>query len=277
MSTQTAIIVIFAVVLFSVALALILVAARRRSLVYEASEALTRLEALNLTATASVAPRTPIAHSFTLNATSKQKYDRFDLANWMEMNVLDNEPWFVQEVDYRLAATHAFTTYNHDFEAIGGQYLGRSSHPRVNEVRFAAIEKKRFDRRKLKYPTPSARVSSTVKYRSPKGQNSYSRSLTWDFSQLKHGLESGQATRARQSTTQALRQRERSLMTSSLRMTILRRDSYRCRMCGASASNGATLHVDHIVPVSRDGRTVPENLQALCEPCNLGKSNRFIG
>ncbi|WP_442977751.1 HNH endonuclease [Salinibacterium sp. CAN_S4] len=48
-------------------------------------------------------------------------------------------------------------------------------------------------------------------------------------------------------------------------------------MCGASASNGATLHVDHIIPVSRDGRTVPENLQTLCEPCNLGKSNRFVG
>ena len=277
MSTQTATIVILAVCLIAVAMVWVLIATRLRHLVYKASEALARLEALNSRATLSVSQLPPIAHSFTLNATSKQKYDRFDLPGWLAMNVLDNEKWFAQEIDIRQAATRSFGAYKLDVDAIAGQFLGRSSHPRIKEARFAALEKRRFDRRKLTYPTPTARVSSTVKYRSPKGQNSYARSVTWDFGQLKLGLETAQATRARQSTTQALRQRERSLMTSSLRMTILRRDNYRCRMCGASASNGATLHVDHIIPVSRDGRTVPENLQALCEPCNLGKSNRFIG
>ena len=278
MSTQTAVLVIAAaVVLISVALIWILVVARLRKLVYNASQALVRLEALNATTIASVAPRPPISHTFTLHATSKQKFDRFDLRTWMASNALDNEAWFVQEVNFREAATRYFGAYNLDTEALAGQFLGQSSHPRVKEARFAAIEKKRFDRRKLAYPTPTARVSSVVKYTSPKGKNSYSRSLIWDFGQLKDGLESAQATRASQTTTQALRQRERSLMTSSLRMTILRRDNYRCRMCGASAADGATLHVDHIIPVSRDGRTVAENLQALCEPCNLGKSNRFIG
>jgi 5-methylcytosine-specific restriction endonuclease McrA len=33
------------------------------------------------------------------------------------------------------------------------------------------------------------------------------------------------------------------------------------------------LHVDHIKPWSLGGLTVDENLQTLCEPCNLGKSN----
>jgi 5-methylcytosine-specific restriction endonuclease McrA len=74
-----------------------------------------------------------------------------------------------------------------------------------------------------------------------------------------------------------MRARERSLMTNHLRMTVLRRDAFRCRMCGATASDGAQLHVDHINPVSRGGRTVSENLQTLCAPCNLGKSNRFVG
>jgi 5-methylcytosine-specific restriction endonuclease McrA len=120
-------------------------------------------------------------------------------------------------------------------------------------------------------------VTTTVKYTSPKGQNSYSRHIEWNFDQLHQGIRAAQATRARQSTTAARRQRERSLMTSGLRVTILRRDGFRCRMCGASAADGAVLHVDHITPVSRDGQTVPENLQTLCESCNLGKSNKFIG
>lgn len=40
-----------------------------------------------------------------------------------------------------------------------------------------------------------------------------------------------------------------------------------------SAADGAKLHVDHIVPVSRGGQTVMSNLQTVCETCNLGKGD----
>jgi hypothetical protein len=55
-----------------------------------------------------------------------------------------------------------------------------------------------------------------------------------------------------------------------LRAAVLERDHHRCRQCGATDD----LHIDHIRPVSRGGLTVFENLQALCAPCNLRKSNR---
>jgi hypothetical protein len=58
-----------------------------------------------------------------------------------------------------------------------------------------------------------------------------------------------------------------------LRFEILRRDSYRCQMCGRSAVDGVRLHIDHRKPVSRSGDNNPENLWTLCEPCNLGKSD----
>lgn len=51
----------------------------------------------------------------------------------------------------------------------------------------------------------------------------------------------------------------------------------KCQCCGASPSDGAVLHVDHIKPKS----THPElaldlrNLQILCKSCNLGKINQF--
>lgn len=32
---------------------------------------------------------------------------------------------------------------------------------------------------------------------------------------------------------------------------------------------------DHIVPWSKGGKTVPENLQMLCRRCNAVKSDRF--
>jgi hypothetical protein len=58
-----------------------------------------------------------------------------------------------------------------------------------------------------------------------------------------------------------------------LRALVLMRDGARCRLCGANPSTGAILHVDHIKPWSKGGETVLENLQILCEPCNIGKSD----
>lgn len=64
---------------------------------------------------------------------------------------------------------------------------------------------------------------------------------------------------------------ERDKMTAKLRWSILESGGFRCRVCGHGASAENPLHVDHIVPVSLGGKTVPENLQILCSRCNLGK------
>lgn len=65
----------------------------------------------------------------------------------------------------------------------------------------------------------------------------------------------------------------------SLRLQVLSRDNFRCVFCGKSpATNLETkLHIDHINPFSKGGRSMPENLQTLCEECNLGKSNKSYG
>jgi hypothetical protein len=59
-----------------------------------------------------------------------------------------------------------------------------------------------------------------------------------------------------------------------LRDKILRRDNFRCVFCGRGVNDGVKLHVDHIIPVSKGGTSHADNLQTLCEECNLGKSNR---
>ncbi|HWF14212.1 MAG TPA: HNH endonuclease [Candidatus Acidoferrales bacterium] len=58
-----------------------------------------------------------------------------------------------------------------------------------------------------------------------------------------------------------------------LRALVLMRDRARCRLCGAGPSEGVTLHVDHVKPWSKDGETVIENLQILCNVCNIGKGD----
>lgn len=64
-----------------------------------------------------------------------------------------------------------------------------------------------------------------------------------------------------------------------LRWRVLQCNHFTCCACGASPAPrpGVELHVDHIVPWSKGGETVLENLQTLCSVCNLGKSNLHTG
>jgi 5-methylcytosine-specific restriction endonuclease McrA len=60
-----------------------------------------------------------------------------------------------------------------------------------------------------------------------------------------------------------------------LRFRVMKRDNFSCCACGVSPAlqPGLRLHVDHIKPWSHGGDTIDQNLQTLCEACNLGKSN----
>ena len=61
----------------------------------------------------------------------------------------------------------------------------------------------------------------------------------------------------------------------SLRAWVLARDRV-CQLCGGGVQDGLKMHVDHIVPSSRGGKTEVSNLQALCHECNYGKGNRLF-
>ena len=250
---------------------------RARRLVSQSSVALRELDALNQRYSARAAVHPQLRFDFRHSANSKSGFDRFDLNAYMRDELLKNQAWFTQEIAKRLSAIDEFQGYVDASMRVGTKWLGESNHARLTPEKFMTIEKKLFCGRALTYPHPSASVTFTVTYTSPQGQNSYARHLSCDFNHIRAGLHTALDTRARQTTVQALRQRERSLMTPGLRVQVLRRDGNRCRMCGVSVNDGATLHIDHILPVSRGGKTVAENLQALCDSCNLGKSNRFAG
>ncbi|MDJ0770221.1 MAG: HNH endonuclease [Ilumatobacter sp.] len=53
------------------------------------------------------------------------------------------------------------------------------------------------------------------------------------------------------------------------RRAVFARDEYRCQYCGSRADS-----IDHVVPRSRGGHDVWENLAAACRPCNTAKRDR---
>ncbi|MGI9659328.1 MAG: HNH endonuclease [Gaiellaceae bacterium] len=55
------------------------------------------------------------------------------------------------------------------------------------------------------------------------------------------------------------------------RKALFARDGFRCQYCGIAGK----LTLDHVVPRSRGGRSVWENIVASCAPCNLRKADRL--
>jgi 5-methylcytosine-specific restriction endonuclease McrA len=83
----------------------------------------------------------------------------------------------------------------------------------------------------------------------------------------------GQETKAERQSQQQRKAVFRTAIPKRLRFKVLRRDEYRCQLCGMTAGDGITLQVDHKLAVANGGRTELANLWTLCQPCNSGKSD----
>lgn len=57
----------------------------------------------------------------------------------------------------------------------------------------------------------------------------------------------------------------------SVKKAVWKRDGGRCQGCGAKKR----LEYDHVLPISKGGKSVAENLQLLCAPCNRKKRNEL--
>ena len=63
--------------------------------------------------------------------------------------------------------------------------------------------------------------------------------------------------------------------TPDLRASVLLRSNSQCKYCGTPLTV-RTMTIDHIVPVSKGGQTVLENLCAACPRCNHEKGSTIV-
>lgn len=140
----------------------------------------------------------------------------------------------------------------------------------LSQRKFKKYEQKLITRKVIKDPT-SIIVKIEIYYSSPRGRNVYQKTGKYNYDALVYIYKGW----LRKRNYKISARYERSLMSDSLRYDVLRRDNFQCCICGATRKDGARLHVDHIIPVSKGGKTTMSNLQTLCERCNLGKSNKL--
>lgn len=251
----------------------ILVISKRQRMVTENSAALAALHSLNQNYQQQLKYPGPIVYTWEDRVNSKAKLDRYDLHKFFLASLAVHEDQIANQIEVRINNVSVYDEYKAVYQQLGSIKLGRSTYEEMNSEAFARIEQKLFTKRRLPAPVCVAQVRCIVRYTSPQGQKFYWRDFRWDFEQLWSGLAEMKQIQKAQSTAAFLRQQERNRVTPGVRYQVFKRDGWRCRSCGAT-SESVSLHVDHIVPVSKGGTSDLDNLQTLCADCNLGKSNR---
>lgn len=66
---------------------------------------------------------------------------------------------------------------------------------------------------------------------------------------------------------------KRKSLSKKLRFEVFKRDNFHCQYCNASPPE-VPLEIDHLIPVSKGGENLIDNLVTACFDCNRGKSNR---
>ena len=174
--------------------------------------------------------------------------------------IRENQDKFIQYKDaVNEIATQDFSV---DYNAIG-----------VPENIYKLYENKLFAKGVIR-PVTNCTFNVTMTYSSPKGKVNLSKSDCFGFNDVFACLESVSRSRLDRSTYLKMAAVERGDVSDSLRYDVLNRDNFTCVICGASARQGARLHIDHIIPIAKGGKSTLSNLQTLCERCNIGKSDK---
>lgn len=203
--------------------------------------------------------------------TSKQMFDRFNLDDFFQQMVASNmselkrkEACLLENAtlknayDYELQKIHAYA----DEKYVKELKLSWKKYHEIELELCDSIEKN---------PTQDIEIICYKSYTSPKGQNSYKESKRFYSYELEKAFKKAVENKKFQES----KEYQRKAMSDSLRYDILKRDGFRCVLCGRSAADGAKLHVDHIKPIAKGGKTVKSNLRTLCEHCNWGKSDKY--
>lgn len=241
----------------------------RRTLYF--SDRIARLQAINDTYKKLFVPIKPqfTFQKYCLSISEFRRYDKRDLL--MKEMLQQSAAAFQKDFCGVNENKKLYNQYLKMFASVEATPLQSVKASGVPEQVFCSIEQATVQKMKLASPTISFSRSVQVLYYTPQrgSKHEFNRDYSCDrLIELQEEIKKAE-------THKAQREEERSKMTNSLRYDVLKRDGFRCVLCGASADDGVKLHIDHIIPVSKGGQTTMGNLRTLCDRCNTGKRDKY--
>lgn len=204
------------------------------------------------------------------SANSKRNCETLSYGSVALYYMENNFDYLRDDVENMIYNKTKYKEYIEEVEKIKKLHFDISSESYISESVFELAENRLFEKKVIK-DNSDLNVKIEIYYISPKGRNYYNKIGSLSFINLSALYCNWKANEEYKKSAEF----ERSKMSNFLRYDVLKRDNFRCKICGASADEGVKLHVDHIIPVSKGGKTEMDNLQTLCDKCNLGKSNKI--
>lgn len=201
---------------------------------------------------------------------SKRDFDHTSLNDLLIQNMTESIAAYRDRINYAIANKKALVIYETAFSKILDSDTGEDKNLYDRYRYFKKLEKKLCHSKKPA-PVTAISINVTKRYTSPRGRNSYYSGHTYEMREVIYFYNESLKIIKNQEVSKY----QRTLMSDSLRYNIMKRDGFRCVLCGATQKDGVKLHVDHIVPVSKGGKTILTNLRTLCDRCNMGKSDKY--
>lgn len=206
--------------------------------------------------------------------TTLQKYRQRNFEQELFGELRDKREKYAALIDKAEMNRYDYLAYCDEVDTISDTEWQVIKNSKVPRRLFLVFEDKYFQIEKL-CPEIDFSIDMSMEYTSPAGRKHYEDEVNFSYDEIKKAYGDMLQRIEEQNCESERRKLERSKMTPSLRYEVLKRDKFRCQICGASQSDGVKLHVDHIMPVSKGGKTEMKNLRTLCDMCNLGKSDKI--
>ena len=210
---------------------------------------------------------------FTKIFPSKRAFDRADVRRVAKERINQERQVFDTMLESAAYNQKLLRAYKIECKRKGVAQLTSKEQAKANGVPFFAYIRYEKDaiKRAILHPVTDPDFVFVLYYSSPKGHNHYRHCERFSVGQIILLMEDiSEEVRAKE-----FKAYQRKLMTNSLRYDILKRDGFRCAICGRTAADGVKLHVDHIIPVAKGGKTELGNLRTLCSECNEGKKDKY--
>lgn len=199
---------------------------------------------------------------------SRKSLERVNPNSIIKYRIENNVDLLRTDVENALYNLSILNKYNDDIDKLSNYESTNES--KYSDKKYKKIETRVFNNLTHKENEFLINIKLEVYYRSPKGKVYERKFYKIYFDAIANIYKAWLNGNKYEETMK----QERKIMNDEIRYNVLKRDNYTCQICGATASDGAKLHVDHIIPISKGGKTVMSNLQTLCERCNIGKSNK---
>ena len=209
----------------------------------------------------------PRNRTLTKTVHTKNQYDTFRFSDLLERYIMKDLTGFSTMLAHVRENQTRYAAYLRDLEHLEQTSAKERNIPAMISAQAYQELEKQLVQSVVLHPAISLQIACCVRYTSPKGKNSYQNRQTFAIDALEKYRQKCVLT----SEIKDQKKYERAKMSASLRYDVLKRDGFRCQICGATQADGVKLHVDHVVPIAKGGKTEFSNLRTLCERCNLGK------